>query len=194
VVAIVTVVAYLLSPAGSGVNGLEKVLNSLPHSNSIAALEAERQQIIVMNAAASTLSQGSQPQVVNPSQIMASEGVANQGNSAASDSPVSLPPPDPGTAQKLAFDLLPSFGFNQTSQWGCLDQLWQRESGWEADAENPSGAFGIPQSLPGSKMASAGSDWMTNPATQIKWGLGYITQVYATPCNAWSHEEADGFY
>src|SRR5580698_3493300 len=55
-------------------------------------------------------------------------------------------------------------------------------------------AFGIPQALPGSKMASAGPDWQTNPTTQIKWGLGYIKSVYGTPCGAWSHEEADGWY
>jgi hypothetical protein len=72
--------------------------------------------------------------------------------------------------------------------------LWQRESGWRYNAENPSGAYGIPQALPGSKMATAGADWQTNPATQIKWGLGYIQSRYGTPCSAWAFEEANGFY
>ena len=73
-------------------------------------------------------------------------------------------------------------------QWACLDNLWQRESGWRTTAGNKSsGAYGIPQSLPGSKMAKYGDDWRTNPATQIKWGLAYIKGRYATPCGAWSH-------
>jgi hypothetical protein len=80
-------------------------------------------------------------------------------------------------------------------QFPCLDRLWKRESGWNYRAENrSSGAYGIPQALPGKKMASAGSDWKTNPATQIKWGLGYIKGRYDTPCGAWSHSEAVGSY
>jgi hypothetical protein len=81
-----------------------------------------------------------------------------------------------------------------SSQWGCLDSLWQRESGWRVYASNPSGAYGIPQALPGSKMASEGSDWRTNPATQIRWGLGYIGSRYGGPCAAWSHSQATGWY
>ena len=78
--------------------------------------------------------------------------------------------------------MLASFGFNTTTQWPCLYDLWQRESGWNVYAENPtSGAYGIPQSLPGDKMATSGSDWQTNPATQIKWGLGYIKSSTARP-------------
>lgn len=81
------------------------------------------------------------------------------------------------------------------SNWGCLVALWNHESSWEWDADNTaSGAYGIPQSLPGSKMASAGSDWKTNAATQIKWGLGYIKSTYGNPCGAWKHEEADNWY
>ena len=70
-----------------------------------------------------------------------------------------------------------------------------RESGWNPSAQNASsGAYGIPQSLPGSKMASAGADWATNPATQIKWGLGYIQDRYGSPCGAWGHSESYGWY
>ncbi len=81
------------------------------------------------------------------------------------------------------------------SQWTCLESLWTKESGWNHRAENPSsGAYGIPQALPGSKMGSAGSDWATNPATQIEWGLGYIAGRYGTPCGAWSHSQANNWY
>jgi hypothetical protein len=80
-------------------------------------------------------------------------------------------------------------------QFPCLDKLWNKESGWNARASNAgSGAYGIPQSLPGSKMASVAADWKTNPATQIKWGLGYIKGRYATPCGAWTHSENTGSY
>ena len=78
--------------------------------------------------------------------------------------------------------------------FGCLVDIWNRESGWRYDAENPSGAYGIPQALPGSKMASAGADWQTNPATQIRWGLGYIKQLYGNPCNAWAFDDRNGYY
>ena len=80
-------------------------------------------------------------------------------------------------------------------QWAALEKLWTRESGWNYRAENPSsGAYGIPQSLPGSKMASAGKDWRTNPETQIKWGLSYIQGRYKTPVGAWAHFQAKNWY
>jgi hypothetical protein len=80
-------------------------------------------------------------------------------------------------------------------QFPCLDKLWKRESGWNHKASNAgSGAYGIPQALPGSKMAKFGDDWKTNPATQIKWGLDYIEGRYNTPCGAWSHSESTGWY
>ena len=90
--------------------------------------------------------------------------------------------------------LLAEFGFSQ-DQFGCLDSLWTRESNWNVHADNPSSsAYGIPQSLPGSKMASAGADWATNPVTQIRWGLGYIQDRYGSPCGAWGHSESHGWY
>ena len=80
-------------------------------------------------------------------------------------------------------------------QFGCLESLWSKESGWRWNANNPSSsAYGIPQSLPGSKMASFGSDWATNPVTQIKWGLNYISARYGTPCSAWGHSQASNWY
>ncbi|GAA4097269.1 transglycosylase SLT domain-containing protein [Nonomuraea soli] len=111
--------------------------------------------------------------------------------------PVNFPPgsdPDPGSNKAIAKEMLAAFGFGE-EQWGCLEKLWHKESGWNERAMNRySGAYGIPQSLPGTKMASAGSDWQTNPATQIKWGLGYIKGRYGSPCGAWGHSQAKGWY
>jgi hypothetical protein len=77
----------------------------------------------------------------------------------------------------------------------ALDALWSHESGWNHTAANPSsGAYGIPQALPGNKMASVASDWETNPATQIRWGLGYIRDRYGSPDAAWSYFQANGWY
>ena len=98
---------------------------------------------------------------------------------------------DPRT---IARALLSSYGWDE-SQFGCLESLWDRESHWNPHAANPSsGAYGIPQALPGSKMASAGSDWQSNPVTQIKWGLGYIADRYGSPCGAWGHSQGHGWY
>ncbi len=99
-----------------------------------------------------------------------------------------------GDPRTVAQALLGEFGFGQ-DQFGCLDSLWTRESGWRVNADNPSSsAYGIPQALPGSKMASAGADWATNPATQIRWGLGYIQDRYGSPCGAWGHSQSYGWY
>ena len=94
----------------------------------------------------------------------------------------------------IAQALLSEFGWSQ-DQFGCLDSLWERESHWNVYADNPSSsAYGIPQALPGSKMASAGEDWATNPITQIRWGLGYIEDRYGSPCGAWGHSQSHGWY
>ena len=80
--------------------------------------------------------------------------------------------------------MLPDFGFG-SDQFSCLDSLYTGESGWNVHADNPSSsAYGIPQALPGSKMASAGPDWENDAATQIRWGLGYIKGRYGSPCSA----------
>jgi hypothetical protein len=84
------------------------------------------------------------------------------------------------------------FGF---SEFSCLNKLWDHESGWNYKATNPgSGAYGIPQAYPGDKMSSAGADWKISPATQIKWGLGYIKGRYDSPCGAWNHFQDNGSY
>jgi hypothetical protein len=101
---------------------------------------------------------------------------------------------DAKAAQDYARGRLSAYGW-AASQMSPLVSLWNRESGWNVYASNSSsGAYGIPQALPGSKMASAGPDWETNAATQITWGLGYITGRYGDPCGAWSHSESSGWY
>lgn len=102
--------------------------------------------------------------------------------------------PDPGTAQAIALQMITGMGWG-ANEYDCLVALWNRESGWNVYAHNASsGAYGIPQALPGDKMASAGADWATNPATQIQWGLSYIVGRYGTACGAWAHSETEGWY
>jgi len=146
-----------------------------------ASLIQERQRVILEDAATQSFSVTSKPKISIIAPPSAGAPIVNE------------PAPNPASAQGIAYNMLASFGFS-TSQWGCLDQLWNRESGWRYNAENPSGAYGIPQALPGSKMATAGADWLTDPTTQIKWGLGYIKSRYVNPCNAWSMELSQGFY
>ena len=99
-----------------------------------------------------------------------------------------------GSPQQIAAAMLVSFGWS-SGQLGCLDPLWEHESGWSVTADNAgTGAYGIPQALPGSRMSSAGPDWQTSAQTQIKWGLEYIKGTYGSPCGAWDHEEATGWY
>ncbi len=96
--------------------------------------------------------------------------------------------------RKIGCAVLLNTGFG-LDQMPCLDKLWSKESGWNHRAANPSsGAYGIPQALPGGKMASAGADWRNSPATQIKWGLGYIKGRYGSPCRAWGHSQSVGWY
>lgn len=86
------------------------------------------------------------------------------------------------------------FKANPQKQMKCLVELWDRESGWYQKSGSPKRAYGIPQALPGSKMSEAGSDWATNPATQIKWGIPYISYRYGTPCEALQHHDNHNWY
>src|SRR5579862_6131284 len=114
--------------------------------------------------------------------------------SATATATATAAPAPPGSPQQIAAAMLGSFGWS-SSQFSCLDPLWAHESGWSVTAYNAgSGAYGIPQALPGSRMASAGPNWQTNAATQIRWGLEYIQSTYGSPCGAWDHEQATGWY
>jgi hypothetical protein len=191
----VAVGAAVFGP-GSGAFNIAQAVEAGPGSHTIALLEADRAQLTAMTTAARTLTVVVRPKLASPAEVAA----ATTGNGTGTGTGgggivyVTSTPPNPNTAQSIAYHLMANFGFSPPLYFGCLLDLWNRESGWVYDAENASGAYGIPQALPGSKMASAGPDWQTNPATQIEWGLGYIKQLYGTPCGAWSFEEANGYY
>lgn len=104
---------------------------------------------------------------------------------------------EPGTSdpREIARQMMSNkYGWG-ANQFSCYNNIIMRESMWNPSADNPnSSAFGIPQALPGSKMAAFGADWRTNPATQIAWGLWYVKDRYGTPCQAWSFKAAHGWY
>jgi hypothetical protein len=100
----------------------------------------------------------------------------------------------PLTPKQIARQMLRSFSWRGW-EFKYLNLLWSRESGWNVFAENPySGAYGIPQAVPGSKMATAGPNWESDARTQIRWGLRYIKAMYGSPLAAWQHELATGWY
>jgi hypothetical protein len=189
--------AKVMNPQGTGASSLFQSIDGLGNSGSVALLEQERQTLIQMTAAAKTLSVASKPTMTDPEQILEAQNsdTASSSQTTGGTGVATLAAPaNPTAAQATAKAMLASFGFS-SSQWSCLYSLWERESTWNVYAENASsGAYGIPQALPGDKMASAGADWQTDAATQIRWGLGYIKSVYGTPCGAWQNEVDDGFY
>ena len=128
-------------------------------------------------------------------QYVVGQQASNQGGSGGGA--INVPPSDgnnPAAAQAFAFSMLAGYGFGADEN-NCLGWLWDRESGWRTNAYNAgSGAYGIPQSLPGSKMAAVGADWRTSYTTQVTWGILYIMGRYSSPCGAWSHSESVGWY
>lgn len=121
----------------------------------------------------------------------AEEEAAREAAEAAADRSLERAVADPKAAART---LMAEYGWGE-DQFSCLDSLWTKESNWQHDARNPSsGAYGIPQSLPAEKMATAGADYLTNPVTQIEWGLGYINDTYGTPCSALGHSQATNWY
>jgi hypothetical protein len=195
-VVVVLVAARLVSTSGRGAAGLFPSIDSLGDSAQVAAIVQERQTIIAMNAAAETLTVDSKPTMADPAQIQAGQAAQSDGEtSGGTGVETTAPPADPTSAEETGKAELVDFGFSESTQWPCLYDLWERESGWNVYAENPSsGAYGIPQSLPGDKMASVASDWETDPTTQIIWGLDYIKSTYGTPCAAWQNELDVGSY
>ena len=182
-------IVFITGRPGSVTDPLGAAVAQISSGKPGSVLVQERQNLILEDAATQAFSVTSAPKI-STSPATAGSAPAQAGTVATVPSG---PPPNPASAQGIAYGLLPAYGFS-TSQFACLDDLWNQESGWRWNAENASGAYGIPQALPGSKMASAGADWLTDPTTQIKWGLGYIKAVYGTPCGAWDHEVAYGWY
>jgi hypothetical protein len=180
-----------------------------------AAQEAKRQAAVEAQRRADAEAQRAdalgQPQALQPAasaqqpvQAPGPAGVPSPAAPPAPAPPAPAPVPavsagvgvvnDPAGAQAYASGRLGGYGWGP-SEFPCLLALWNRESGWLTDATNPSsGAYGIAQALPASKYASAGSDWLTNYRTQVAWGLGYIADRYGSPCGAWAHSNAVGWY
>lgn len=189
-VAAVSAVAWIIGPSDSGATGAAAAMAGITNSHAVALLQQERDQIVAMSKATRTLAVVTKPKLASPAS--ASDGSAS--TTSGSGSATVVAGASPAQAQSIADSMMGSFGFPQ-SEFSCLVSLWNHESGWEYDAENPSsGAYGIPQALPGYKMASAGPDWQTDVATQIRWGLGYIQQVYGNPCAAYNFDIANGGY
>ena len=132
------------------------------------------------------------PKVVAPVQAATTTSTSAAVAAPAASAPVAAAA-TPGSAQAIGAQLVAARGWG-TDQYNCLVSLWNRESGWNVYASNPSGAYGIPQALPGSKMASVGADWQTSAATQITWGLNYIQGRYGNPCGAWAHSQSFNWY
>ncbi|MFG2005688.1 lytic transglycosylase domain-containing protein [Spirillospora sp. NPDC048911] len=159
------------------------------------ALETQRRQAAYERASRAARSKpGKAPALRPKGSPIPTKKPGDDGDDGGGDSPPTGDPVPAGQAQAIAKSLLPGYGFGGKGEFGCLVNLWNRESGWNTHAANPSGAYGIPQSKPGSKMASAGPDWRNNARTQIKWGLGYIKSRYKTPCGAWGAFQSKGWY
>lgn len=180
---------FHFAPSGSKIGAL---LAGVQTSKQAGLLEAQRENMILVADASKSFSLASTPKVASNPINFTPTSPASPGSQGSAPSPAG-PVPSPGTAQAIAYKMLASFGWS-TSQFSCLNNIWSRESGWRVTAANASGAYGIPQALPGSKMASAGPDWQTNATTQIKWGLGYIKGRYGSPCGAWAFWYAHGWY
>lgn len=146
---------------------------------------------VVAAAQKSTKRAGSTEQVSRSSTRSTATATASSRTATASAAPATR---SSGSPKAIARSMAAARGWG-ADQFSCLDKLWTKESSWRVNADNPSSsAYGIPQALPGSKMASIGSDWRTNAATQIAWGLGYISERYGSPCSAWGHSVAVNWY
>lgn len=190
-------VAAYIGPIGAAVSTAEA--SELDPVSLYASSIQDAQDYVAGNAAAATLDRDAVTYTVyvkpkpKPKPKPTPEAETRSGSSASTWSPPFVSP-NPGSAQAIAYEMVTARGWGD-DQFACLVALWKKESGWRVNAYNASsGAYGIPQALPGKKMASAGADWETNPATQISWGLGYIKGRYGTPCGAWDHSQSVGWY
>ncbi len=168
------------------------------HEAAVAEATAERKRREEAAAASRKTVREAAAELAKAKAKAEAEAEAKAAAEAAAEKPYDGPIPDScaeftGNRQIGCAEML-NAGF-EIDQFPCLDKLFTKESGWNHKARNPSsGAYGIPQALPGSKMASKGDDWETNPKTQILWGLGYIEGRYETPCKAWAYMQDVGWY
>lgn len=152
------------------------------------ALTRQRAQAKADAAAAAAAEKARQANEIAAKEAAAKQQAAQTPNP---DVPSSCDQYSDNRALGCALLLQAGFGLDQM---GCLDQMWTHESNWRVNAANPSGAYGIPQALPGNKMAPYGADYLTNPVPQIKWGLDYIKNRYGTPCDAWAFWQGHNYY
>jgi hypothetical protein len=189
-------VAAYVGPTGmalSGANAEEGESVSL-YASSIGDVQSFASDEATGDADARALDRGSYSVYVKPKPAPPPVVVETEAESTSTGWAPPFVTPDPGTAQAIAYEMVLARGWGD-AEFACLVALWNKESGWRVNAYNASsGAYGIPQALPGNKMGSAGADWETNPATQIAWGLGYIGGRYGTPCGAWGHSQSVGWY
>ncbi len=161
--------------------------------------ETEQQYRLGQQVAAQAAAQAAAAAAAAASAAASSSSSSSSGSSGSSSTSSTISTygvvVDPARAKAYARTTMSSrYGWGD-DQYQCLVLLWTRESSWRADALNSSsGAYGIPQSLPADKMASAGADWRTNGNTQVDWGLSYIASRYSTPCAAWAHSQSTGWY
>jgi hypothetical protein len=176
----------------------QRVRFGLQHSEDVAAAQAAAEAAqAATKASAAKAAAAKAAEAASARQASAKHAAVTQAASAAQpkQTVATRQAAEPsGSPQQIAERMLGQFGWS-SSQFSCLEPLWERESGWDVTAQNPSsGAYGIPQALSGSLMANSGPDWQTDAATQIRWGLTYIQGRYGSPCGAWAHEGADGWY
>jgi len=185
------VVAAVASVAGGTADGAEPVstdthvVTAAVSQNVINAEAVERREVDLGALARATQLSAQADQISQAaSELQAQQQRKTQGYDLTTTDPREI-------ARQL---MATTYGWGD-AQFQCFDNIIMHESKWSITATNPtSGAYGIPQALPGSKMATAGADWKTNPATQIKWALGYVKARYSTPCGAWSFKSAHGWY
>ncbi|UOE46052.1 lytic transglycosylase domain-containing protein [Agromyces larvae] len=202
---------HALADAGAAVAAAAGKVDAAALASTVAILDDYERlspsRVFALATQAGQLAQDVQARVAEFDRVAAEQAAAQAAaeaaaaakaaEQAAGSSAASRPsaPSNPSEAQSIARSLMASMYGWGDDQFGCLVELWNHESGWNVYASNgSSGAYGIPQALPGSKMASAGADWQTNPATQITWGLGYVAGRYGTPCGAWDSFSAKGWY
>jgi hypothetical protein len=158
-------------------------------SDNIARL-SDAQQSAAVASAQKAAAEAARAKVADAAHAKAEQHAKQQAASRAAAQRATLVSYSPGSVQALAASII-----GNTTQFQCFSQIVTRESGWNYRATNASsGAYGLVQALPGSKMASVGADWRTNPATQIRWGLNYMNSRYGSPCGAWSFWQAHSWY
>ncbi|WP_425956158.1 G5 domain-containing protein [Xylanimonas sp. McL0601] len=176
--------------AQQGKNGVRTVVESVVTVDGVEKSRTVKSDDVTTQPVPKIIAKGTKARPVAAAPSTSSSG----SGSGSSTSSGSSGPTMSGSPRAIGQQLAAARGWTG-SQWQCLDSLFQRESGWNPNAQNPSsGAYGIPQALPGSKMGSVASDWRTNAATQITWGLNYIAGTYGTPCGAWGHSQSSGWY